>query len=123
MLCLHGFTDTWRTWELILPALEQRHDVLAVTLAADLIAHLIRGAARCEAASDLIEFAGWAGWSLEAQKITCPVRIVWAPRIAFWPGRWPPPGTANRGYPKPIGCSSTAWGTVHSSMYRSRPNS
>ncbi len=33
MLCLHGFTDTWRTWELILPALEQRHDVLAVTLA------------------------------------------------------------------------------------------
>ena len=206
MLCLHGFTDTWRTWELILPALEQRHDVLAVTLAghaggpsiegevshaaladsaeramdeagfetahivgnslgglvslqlaerhrartvvalasaggwapgdhsaqdtlayfatlqdllrtaaphadtiasspegrrrateymatnfehipADLIAHLIRGAARCEAASDLIEFAGRAGWSLEAQKITCPVRIVsgTADRILAWP--------------------------------------
>jgi pimeloyl-ACP methyl ester carboxylesterase len=30
---LHGFTDTWRTWELVLPALEHRHDVLAVTLA------------------------------------------------------------------------------------------
>jgi pimeloyl-ACP methyl ester carboxylesterase len=29
---LHGFTDTWRTWELALPALERRHDVLAVTL-------------------------------------------------------------------------------------------
>jgi pimeloyl-ACP methyl ester carboxylesterase len=32
MVCLHGFTDTWRTWELVLPALEQRHDVLALTL-------------------------------------------------------------------------------------------
>jgi pimeloyl-ACP methyl ester carboxylesterase len=33
MVCLHGFTDTWRTWELVLPALEREHDVLAVTLA------------------------------------------------------------------------------------------
>ena len=32
LLCLHGFTDTWRTWELVLPALERRHDVLAPTL-------------------------------------------------------------------------------------------
>ena len=31
-MCLHGFTDTWRTWELVLPALERRHDVLAPTL-------------------------------------------------------------------------------------------
>ncbi|HEU4658435.1 MAG TPA: alpha/beta fold hydrolase [Capillimicrobium sp.] len=33
MVLLHGFADTWRTWELVLPALERRHDVLAVTLA------------------------------------------------------------------------------------------
>jgi pimeloyl-ACP methyl ester carboxylesterase len=33
MVCLHGFTDTWRTWELVLPALERHHDVLAPTLA------------------------------------------------------------------------------------------
>jgi pimeloyl-ACP methyl ester carboxylesterase len=33
LVLLHGFTDTWRTWELILPALERRHDVLAPTLA------------------------------------------------------------------------------------------
>jgi pimeloyl-ACP methyl ester carboxylesterase len=33
MVCLHGFTDTWRTWELVLPALEREHDVLALTLA------------------------------------------------------------------------------------------
>jgi pimeloyl-ACP methyl ester carboxylesterase len=33
LLLLHGFTDTWRTWEPVLPALEQRFDVLALTLA------------------------------------------------------------------------------------------
>ena len=33
LVCLHGFADTWRTWELVLPALERRHDVLAPTLA------------------------------------------------------------------------------------------
>jgi pimeloyl-ACP methyl ester carboxylesterase len=30
---LHGFFDTWRVWELVLPALERERDVLAVTLA------------------------------------------------------------------------------------------
>jgi pimeloyl-ACP methyl ester carboxylesterase len=34
LVCLHGFTDTWRTWELVLPALERHHDVLAPTLLA-----------------------------------------------------------------------------------------
>ncbi|MEJ7824699.1 MAG: alpha/beta hydrolase [Solirubrobacteraceae bacterium] len=33
MVCLHGFMETWRTWELVLDALERRHDVLAPTLA------------------------------------------------------------------------------------------
>lgn len=32
LVCLHGFTDTWRTWELVLPELERHHDVLAPTL-------------------------------------------------------------------------------------------
>lgn len=32
LVCLHGITDTWRTWELVLPELEERHDVLAPTL-------------------------------------------------------------------------------------------
>jgi pimeloyl-ACP methyl ester carboxylesterase len=32
MICLHGFMETWRTWELVLPALERRHEVLAPTL-------------------------------------------------------------------------------------------
>ncbi len=32
LVCLHGFIDTWRTWELVLPVLERHHDVLAPTL-------------------------------------------------------------------------------------------
>jgi pimeloyl-ACP methyl ester carboxylesterase len=32
LVCLHGFTGTWRTWELVLPALERHHDVLTPTL-------------------------------------------------------------------------------------------
>ena len=32
MVCVHGITDTWRTWELILPLLEPHHDALAITM-------------------------------------------------------------------------------------------
>jgi pimeloyl-ACP methyl ester carboxylesterase len=32
LVCLHGFMDTWRIWELVLPMLEGQHDVLALTL-------------------------------------------------------------------------------------------
>lgn len=32
MVLLHGFTDTWRAWTPLLPALEAHHDVLAPTL-------------------------------------------------------------------------------------------
>ncbi len=31
-MCLHGFIDTLRTWELVLPELERHHEVLAPTL-------------------------------------------------------------------------------------------
>jgi pimeloyl-ACP methyl ester carboxylesterase len=205
-VCLHGFTDTWRTWELVLPELERHHDVLAPTLLghagaeplahevdnaqipdaieramddagfetahivgnslggyvalqlaergraesvvalapaggwadgdesyketlhlfgamqeqvraaaphadaiaasragrraatqyittnfahipAELIAHQLVGAARCDAAFPLIELALREGWPLEAQKITCPVRIVWGTddKLLRWP--------------------------------------
>jgi pimeloyl-ACP methyl ester carboxylesterase len=33
LVCLHGFADTWRSWDLVLPTLEREHDVLAPTLA------------------------------------------------------------------------------------------
>jgi pimeloyl-ACP methyl ester carboxylesterase len=207
LLCLHGFTDTWRTWELVLPALERRHDVLAPTLAghaggppladgevadvaivdaveramdaagwetahvvgnslggyvalqlaargrartvvalapaggwaegdesykdtlrhfatmgelvraaaphadaivstpegrrrasahtaerfehipAELLAHQIRGAAGCNAAAPLIEHALREGWPLDAERIDCPVRIVWGTedKLLLWP--------------------------------------
>jgi pimeloyl-ACP methyl ester carboxylesterase len=205
-VCLHGFTDTWRTWELVLPALERHHDVLAVTLAghaggppidgevsddvvvdaveramdeagfdtahivgnslggylalrlaargrartvvalapaggwakgdesyretlayfttmqellesaaphadaivstpggrrratlniatnfehipAELIAHQIRGAANCAAVAPLVDFALRQGWTLDAERITCRVRVVWgtADRLLPWP--------------------------------------
>ena len=32
LVCLHGFMDTWRVWELVLPMLERTHDVFAPTL-------------------------------------------------------------------------------------------
>ncbi len=32
LVCLHGFLETWRIWDLVLPSLERRHDVFAPTL-------------------------------------------------------------------------------------------
>jgi pimeloyl-ACP methyl ester carboxylesterase len=205
-VCLHGFLDTWRTWELVLPALDRGHDVLAPTLAghaggppiegeisdalladaveramdeagfetahivgnslggyvalqlaargraetvvalapaggwaqgdesyretlalqagmldmlksaaphadavvatregrrratqlittnfehipAELLAHLMVGAAAAPAAPALIEHALREGWSIDAERITCPARIVWgtADRLLPWP--------------------------------------
>jgi pimeloyl-ACP methyl ester carboxylesterase len=206
LVCLHGLTDTWRTWELVLPELERHHDVLAPTLLGhaggppidgeiddaamadavecamdeagfetahivgnslggllavqlaargraesvvalapaggravgdgsstqtldhfirmqallkpavphadeiaaspegrrrateyiatnfehippDLIAHLIIGAATCDAVQPLVELARREGWRLDAEKIACPVRVVWgtADRLLTWP--------------------------------------
>ncbi len=57
LVCLHGFTDTWRTWELVLPALQERHDVLAVTLAGHAGGPPLRGAAGEDALVDHVERA------------------------------------------------------------------
>ncbi len=206
-MCLHGFADTWRTWELVLPALERRHEVLAPTLAghaggpriepgelgdatladaveramdeagfevadvagnslggyvalqlaargrarsvvalapaggwargddsyrqmlraqaeqvelirriapqadallatkegrrratralvtnfehipAELIAHLMLGVAASPGSSELIDHALREGWTVEPERITCPVRIVWGTADSFLP--WP----------------------------------
>lgn len=152
LVLLHGFTDTWRTWDLVLPALERSHDVLAPTLAghaggpplegpdgeaaigdaieaamdeagfgtahfagnslggyvstlegrrraslftttnfehipAELLAHQMRGAAACEAVEPLLAQAERQGWNLDAERIACPVRIVWGTddKILEWP--------------------------------------
>jgi pimeloyl-ACP methyl ester carboxylesterase len=213
LVCLHGFVDTWRVWELVLPALERHHDVLALTMAghaggppvegeindavladaveramdeagfelahlvgnslggyvalqlatrgrartvvafapaggwargddsyrellgfqsalldmvkaaaphaeaivasregrrratqyltvnfehipAELLAHQLRGAARCDPAVALIDHALRAGFSLDAEKITCPVRIAWGTEDALLP--WPSAATRFR---------------------------
>jgi pimeloyl-ACP methyl ester carboxylesterase len=201
LVCLHGFADTWRTWELVLGALERRHDVLAPTLAghaggppiegpvtdrlladaveramdaagfatahlagnslgghvalqlamrgrarsvvalapaggavhdevfarqralleamrraapqapsllatragrrratreivtrfehipAELLAHLMLGMAACAGGPALLDHGPHADWTLDAERIACPVRIVWgtADRILEWP--------------------------------------
>lgn len=55
LVCLHGFGDTWRTWELVLPKLERHHDVLAPTLAGHAGGPPIPGEASDGVITDLVE--------------------------------------------------------------------
>src|SRR3954470_11257129 len=57
MVCLHGFTDTWRTWDLVLPALERRHDVLAPTLIGHAGGPPLDGEPSIDRAADAVEQA------------------------------------------------------------------
>src|ERR671913_408092 len=57
LVALHGFTDTWRTWELVLPALERRHEVLAPTLAGHAGGPPLTGAVDGDALLDAVERA------------------------------------------------------------------
>jgi pimeloyl-ACP methyl ester carboxylesterase len=57
LVCLHGFADTWRTWELVLPALERQHDVLAPTLAGHAGGPPIEGEIGAGALADAVERA------------------------------------------------------------------
>jgi pimeloyl-ACP methyl ester carboxylesterase len=54
---------------------------------AELIAHLMLGLASCPAAERLIEEGLRGSWALNAQRIDCPVRVVWgtADRLLPWP--------------------------------------
>ena len=53
----------------------------------ELIAHQLLAIARCDAAQALIDHALESDWQLDAERITCPVRIVWgsADRLLPWP--------------------------------------
>jgi pimeloyl-ACP methyl ester carboxylesterase len=55
-------------------------------LPSDLIVHLLRGAAACDA-RPMLELARRARWGLDAEAVTCPVRMVWgaADRVLPWP--------------------------------------
>ena len=56
-MCLHGFTDTWRTWELTLPELERHHDVLAPTLLGHAGGPPLVGEVNAEHVADAVESA------------------------------------------------------------------
>src|SRR3954452_8089453 len=57
LVCLHGFTDTWRSWDLVLPALERHHDVLAPTLAGHAGGPAVDGEVREIELADAVERA------------------------------------------------------------------
>jgi pimeloyl-ACP methyl ester carboxylesterase len=62
---------------------------------AGLIAHLIRGAASCDAVLPMIEYATREGYRLDAERIACPVRIVWGTDDKLLP--WPSAASRFRG--------------------------
>ena len=47
----------------------------------------MRGAAGCTGARDLIDHAHRNGWPLDAERIACPVRVLWGTedRLLEWP--------------------------------------
>jgi pimeloyl-ACP methyl ester carboxylesterase len=63
LLLIHGFTDTWRSWDLVIPALERQHEVLAVTLAGHAggppLKHLITDFTLADAVEHALDGAGF----------------------------------------------------------------
>ena len=59
LVCLHGFTDTWRTWDLVLPRLERAHDVLAPTLLGHAGGPPIAGKLTMDSLADAVERGSW----------------------------------------------------------------
>jgi pimeloyl-ACP methyl ester carboxylesterase len=53
----------------------------------ELLAHQLLGVAGCDAALSLTEHAARVGWSLDADQISCPVRVIWGTADALLP--WP----------------------------------
>ena len=54
---------------------------------AELLAHQMLGAASCKAVRPMVEYAIREGYGLDAEKVACPVRIVWGTddRLLPWP--------------------------------------
>jgi pimeloyl-ACP methyl ester carboxylesterase len=64
LVLLHGFTDTWRTWEPVLGSLERRFDVLAPTLAGHAGGPPIAGPVSADTLPDAVQRAmDEAGWA------------------------------------------------------------
>lgn len=101
LVCLHGFADTWRSWELVLPALQREHDVLAPTLAGHAggprIVDAISAATLAEAVEDAMDEAGFETAHLMGNSLGGYVALQLAARgraetvVAFAPaGGWAP---------------------------------
>jgi hypothetical protein len=88
-----------------------------------LLVHQMLGVASCTAALPLIDNALRQGWSLDAEKITRPMRILWGTTTSCCHGRLPPRDCATSGCPTPTGSSLRASATAHSSIPFSRPHS
>jgi pimeloyl-ACP methyl ester carboxylesterase len=101
LVCLHGFSDTWRSWELVLGALERRHDVLAPTLPGHAGGPALEGAIGVGLMVDAVERAmdgaGFATAHLVGNSLGGHVALALAARgrarsvVAFAPaGGWAP---------------------------------
>jgi pimeloyl-ACP methyl ester carboxylesterase len=82
MVCLHGFVDTWRTWEMVLPMLEEWHDVLAPTLAGHAGGPPIEGEVRARVLIDSAERAMDAAGFETAHLVGCSLGAWIALRLA-----------------------------------------
>jgi pimeloyl-ACP methyl ester carboxylesterase len=54
---------------------------------AELLVHTLLGIASCKGAAPMIDYALREGYRVEAEQITCPVRIVWGTddKLLPWP--------------------------------------
>jgi pimeloyl-ACP methyl ester carboxylesterase len=59
-----------------------------------LVADIMRATAGCDGAPAMIDYALREPWTLDAQRIDCPVRIVWGTEDALLP--WPSAATRYR---------------------------
>jgi pimeloyl-ACP methyl ester carboxylesterase len=107
LVCLHGFTDTWRTWELVLPLLERRHEVLAPTLPGHAggpsLPRRITPATMADAVEQIMDDAGFEVATVVGNSLGGHVALRLAERgrassvVALAPaGGWRPGSTAAR---------------------------
>ena len=113
LVLLHGFLESWRSWELVLPVLERRHDVLALTLPGHAGGPPLDGPATGAATVDAVEAAmdaeGSRPRTWPATRSADGSRSR-SPRAGGPARSWPsPPAAAGRGTTRPsASCSPSS---------------